>query len=48
MDEASRLERRKATEVAHALLAVCPAERRRHEDMARAYAKIITVLARAA
>ncbi|WP_176595012.1 MULTISPECIES: hypothetical protein [Sphingobium] len=40
------LDRRRQAALNHADLAICPVERRKHEEQARAYAKIIAVLRR--
>ncbi|WP_375195881.1 hypothetical protein [Sphingobium sp.] len=42
------LTRRRQAELNHAALAICPVEKNRHEEQARAYAKIISVLRREA
>ncbi|EPR16190.1 hypothetical protein M527_22080 [Sphingobium indicum IP26] len=46
MDRFDYLARRKQAELNQAALAVCPVEKNRHEEQARAYAKIISVLRR--
>jgi hypothetical protein len=46
MDQFNYLNRRRQAELNHAALAACPVERGKHEELARAYAKIISVLRR--
>ncbi len=46
MSQFDYLDRRRKAELNHADLAICPMERTRHEEQARAYAKIISVLRR--
>ncbi|AEG48193.1 hypothetical protein Sphch_0497 [Sphingobium chlorophenolicum L-1] len=46
MDQFNYLNRRRQAELNHAELAACPVERGKHEELARAYAKIISVLRR--
>ncbi len=46
VDQFNYLNRRKEAELNHAFLATCPVEKTRHEEQARAYAKIIAVLRR--
>ncbi|WP_176594457.1 hypothetical protein [Sphingobium sp. EM0848] len=46
MDRFDYLDRRRQAELNHADLATCPDEKRKHEEQARAYAKIISVLRR--
>lgn len=46
MGHVDHLARRKQAALNHAGLANCPVEKRRHEEQARAYSKIIAVLRR--
>lgn len=46
MGRFDHLDRRRQVELNHAALATCPVEKNRHEEQARAYAKIISVLRR--
>ncbi|WP_198147461.1 hypothetical protein [Sphingobium chungbukense] len=46
MDRFDYLDRRRQAELNHADLAICPVEKRKHEEQARAYSKIISVLRR--
>lgn len=46
MGQFDYLNRRRQAELNHADLAVCPDERTKHEEQARAYSKIISVLRR--
>ena len=46
MDRFDYLDRRRQAELNHADLAMCPVKRRKHEEQARAYSKIISVLRR--
>lgn len=46
MNRFEYLDRRRQAELNHASLTICPAERSRHEEQARAYSKIISVLRR--
>lgn len=46
MDQYHYLSRRRQAELNHAKVTACPLERGKHEDLARAYDKIISVLRR--
>lgn len=46
MPRMDHVNRRRQAALDHADLATCPAEKRKHEEQARAYAKILSVLSR--
>ena len=46
MNQFNYLSRRRQAELNHAELAACPVTKGKHEELARAYAKIISVLRR--
>lgn len=46
MADMDHVDGRRQAALDHADLATCPAERRKHEEQARAYAKILSVLSR--
>ena len=46
MGRMDHVDRRRQAALDHADLAICPVEKGKHEDQARAYAKILSVLHR--